>query len=183
MINVMKGLIRHDRQSLIDYCLYLGNKPMLFHADVLNVCGRLCAPLIPFFWPSQHKSLEYWSFVRNKGKRERELWARNIISNENEQLRALDLLKQFDLIAEAGSHFIVPGILPPSKIPLKPVLGVMQCPFWSEIKFNSFPPGAFDGLVVRMIRNYPGSFNFSSVIFFVFGFTKLTKSVYSLKLL
>jgi hypothetical protein len=116
----MKGLIRHDRQALIDFCISKGEKVMLDRINMLNTCGILRSELLPFFWPALPESKEYWAFVRSKSKRENDLWGQEIMSNEEEMSIGLELLMAFDLVAKVGTQYAVPGVLPPLMIPLKP---------------------------------------------------------------
>ena len=162
MINVMKGLMRHERQALIDFFISKRDK-MLDRTNLLNIFGILHEDLLPYFWPAQRRSQEYWSFVRTKGKRESELWDQDIISNEHELLRALELLKEFDLIAQVGSNFVVPGVMPPSKIRRMPSRKTLQCPFWTEFRYRFLPPGAFETILVRLIQQFQQALNFTSV--------------------
>ena len=165
MISVMRGLIRCDRQSLVDFAISYKENDVLYYSKMLNFCGMLHSDLQPFFWPSQKQSSRYWSFVRKnlKGSRESELWPENIVENEAEMHQALELLGRFDLVAKVGLQYVaVPGLLPPSEIVPVSSMIIPQCPFWFEFKYHSMIHGAFECIVVRNIRKYCDRFNFTS---------------------
>ena len=161
MMNVMKGLIRHDRQAMTNFFLQQQNKVMLRYINQLNLYGKLHKDLAPFLWPSQPVSGEFWSFVRGKSKREAELWAEDVITSNEHLERAMALLKGFDLIVEVFPDFIVPGVLAPAMVPCTPAFDIDQCPFQVQYTYCAIPAGAFDSIVVRMIKKYPAAFDFT----------------------
>ncbi len=163
MANIMKGLIRHDRQALLDFFVQKRNKVFLRHTNRLNVCGILHKDLISFLWPSSPESQEFWDFVRNKSEREWELWRDDIILYPGDVERAIAVLEGFDLVARIGEDLIAPGVLPPAALPSRPILDVPNCPFRVEFRYSSLPPGAFESIVVQSAKQFPTEFEFSAV--------------------
>jgi hypothetical protein len=153
MMNVMKGLIRHERQALTDYFVNKGNKRMLWYINRLSIWGLLHRSLLPFLWPCRTESQEFWSFLRQKGARESELWSENVISNDEESHRAMALLGGFDLVLERGDEFLVPGVLPPSLLPETPLNMTKYCTSQILISFLTLPPSALDSIIVRIARS------------------------------
>jgi hypothetical protein len=162
MMNVMKGLIRHDRQTLLDFFWEEGNREMLRHTNRFSICGMLHKDLIPFLWPSQQQSEKFWKFVRKIGARESEIWAEDIVSSADEGERAIALLKGLDLVAESGNEFFVPSTLTPSKLPCTPVIDIPPLPHRICFKYNALPPGAFDTIAVRVVKKNTKILNFTS---------------------
>ena len=153
MMDVIKGLFRHERQALTDYFIQEQNSRMLRHTNRLIRFGLFHPDLSPFLWPEQDKSRSFWAFVRRKGKRESDLWGRNIVSTNVETDAALKLLNGFKLLGRtAGADHIAPGVLPPAMLPNLPSHYVTECPFTLELTYASLPPGAFHTIVVSISR-------------------------------
>ena len=123
-MSVMKGLIRHNRQTLAEYFNYTKDARMLRLLSRLNMCGRLHRDLVPFLWPSLPESYDYWSFhwmQKKQSKRELEVWQSadgtldQIITNTDEKEKAISLLEKFDLLVCQGGGYVVPGVLAPGK--------------------------------------------------------------------
>ena len=181
MMNVMKGLIRHDRQALLDYFWEEADKVMLRHTNRFSICGMLHKDLVPFLWPSQPRSEKFWNFVRNKGAKESELWAENIVSTADEGERAIALLKGLDLLAVAGNEFFVPNALTPSKLPCTPEIDIPLLPYRVSFKYNALPPGAFDSVVVRMLKQATKLLNFTSAFATLCSHKGFLAQIFSLK--
>ena len=127
---------------------------MLRHTDRLNRFGLLHEDLAPFLWPAQDESLSFWEFVRVKGKRERDLWSRNIVSTKDDASIAFGLLQGFNLLGgmdSIGLH-VAPGVLPPALLPRQPTSYLVACPFNLEITYAALPAGAFHSIVVRISK-------------------------------
>jgi GTPase SAR1 family protein len=163
IMTIMKGLFSHNRQAMMDYCITRQDKAMLLRVNILNVWGILHSDLLPFIWPTKFKSDEYRYFLRNKSRHAAKQWAQDLISNEVEMFRALELLKGFDLMVQIGSQYIIPGLFRPSTLSVKPSREIAQCPFWSELKYHALPSEAFEIVIVRIARRYPHNINCTSV--------------------
>jgi hypothetical protein len=152
MMDVIKGLMRHDRQALTDFFIKERNKRMLRHINRLVRYGLLHEDLVPFLWPEQEESSAFWTFVREKGNREADVWSNKIVSTKHEGHIALTLLKEFNLIGEdRGTHF-APGVLPPALLPCPPVLYVKECPFNVTFVYATLPAGAFHSIVTSISK-------------------------------
>ena len=145
MMDVIKGLMRHDRQAMIDFFVKEQDKRMLRHTNRLTRFGLLHEDLAPYLWPQQAESEGFWSFVRDKGQRESDLWRGAIVSSKDETKRALTLLKGFGLLGRADQErcHLAPGVLPPALLSRKPTLYVKECRFNCEFRYTALPAGAF----------------------------------------
>ena len=161
MMQVLKGLIRHDMQALQNFFLKRENKTFLRYVNKLTTFGFLHDDLIPFLWPSQPKSDQFWSFIR-ENERGKQLWPEDIVKTIEESKLALALLEGFDLAVKVGNEYAVPGVLPPSMLPSTTALDTIQCPFRFVSKYVKLPSGAFDTLVVRLIKKFPRDFDFAA---------------------
>ncbi len=56
MTDVMKGLIRHDRDSLLSFFRKTNNNLMKRRVKRFSFYGRLHEDLVPFLWPSTDES-------------------------------------------------------------------------------------------------------------------------------
>ena len=153
MIDVMKGLLSHDRQALMDFLLLKKDKEMLIHLNALNKYGILNRGLLPYLWPSQFQCPEFWGFLCSNDKRERLIWRDNPISNQDDLDCALAVLDGFDQLADQGSMFLVPGALAPAQFPSTPALDVNECPYRLLFHYSALPPGALDSIFVRIAKN------------------------------
>mmetsp|Transcript_37236 Transcript_37236/g.99101 ORF Transcript_37236/g.99101 Transcript_37236/m.99101 type:complete len:1895 (+) Transcript_37236:92-5776(+) len=154
MINVMKGLIRHDRDALLDYFSESNDRVMMRRVNRLSVWGRLHRDLIPYLWPSTDASKAYWNEVR--GLKEGSLWDKDVISNQDDLDRAVALLEGFDLVAyrSKDQEYMVPSLLKQSRTQISSdVFNVADCPFYYKYSYSTkLPPGAFDAIVVRIAK-------------------------------
>ena len=153
MINVMKGLIRHDRNTLLTFFMEENNKPMIRRVKRLSVSGRLHVALKPFLWPSTDESRRYWDQV--KCTEEGELWPENIISDHADLDRAVALLEGFDLLALKASEkeIIVPGVLPEARTRISgDAFNGLTCPFHLKFYYLALPEGAYEGVIVRIAK-------------------------------
>ena len=153
MINVMKGLIRHDRNTLLTFFMEENNKSMIRRVKRLSVSGRLHVALKPFLWPSTTESSRYWNKV--KRTEEGELWPENIISNHTDLDRAVALLEGFDLLALKANEkeIIVPGVLPEARTRISgDAFNGLTCPFHLKFYYLALPEGAYEGVIVRIAK-------------------------------
>jgi GTPase SAR1 family protein len=160
MMSIMKGLIRHNRQTLAEYFLFKQDRERLALVSRLELYGRLDRALLPYLWPGLKNSEEFWQFSwlpKKKAERERKLWQKSEkMSGDSELEAALALLKNFDLICMVSDQIIVPGVLPPGKLPGKRVAGDTQmCPNRVAFYYEEIPMGAIEAIMVRLIRRNP----------------------------
>jgi hypothetical protein len=153
MMDVIKGLMRHDRQALVDFFTMERNKRMLRHTNRLIRYGLLHMDLVPFLWPEQDDSSAFWMFVKAKGSREADLWSDKIVSTKQEGQDALTLLTGFSLIGKDGGNHLAPGVLPPAVLLCSPALYVKECLFNASFVYAALPAGAFHFIVVSVSKN------------------------------
>jgi GTPase SAR1 family protein len=161
MMSVMKGLIRHNRQTLAEYFLFKQDRERLALVSRLELYGRLDRALLPYLWPGSKTSEDFWEFSwlsEKRAERERELWqASEKISSDFELEAALALLDNFDLICMVSDdQIIVPGILPPGKLPGKRAAADTEmCLYRVAFCYEQIPMGAIEAIMVRLIRRHP----------------------------
>jgi GTPase SAR1 family protein/tetratricopeptide (TPR) repeat protein len=176
MVSAMKGLIRHDRQSLQDFLAEKGPRLMLRRTNRFNATGRLHEQLIPFLWPSSDASKRYWAWICDRNEPERALWSEDVVKKEGDLTQVTQLLEGFNLMvkSEGESEYLVPGVLPPAKMQ---GLSAHAFPDQKFLKLktthtyaNRLPPGAFQQIVVQVARHAAWS-DFSSVkaVFYLLG--------------
>jgi hypothetical protein len=155
MVNVMKGLVRHDQDFLLDFFMKNGNKKMARRVRRLCAHGRLHEDLIPYLWPASPNSYEYWVSV--KGTREGEIWTSEVISTPEDTKRAIGLLESFNLILYMSKdrEYMVPSILKSSRKQLSnSAFYGFEFSFTTKYEYTSscLPDGAMDSLVVRIAQ-------------------------------
>jgi GTPase SAR1 family protein/tetratricopeptide (TPR) repeat protein len=176
MVSAMKGLIRHDRQSLQDFLAEKGPRLMLRRTNRFNATGRLHEQLIPFLWPSSYASKEYWAWVCDRNEGERALWSEDVVKKEDDLTQITQLLEGFNLMVkpEGESEYLVPGVLPPAKMQ---GLSAHAFPDQKFLKLktthtyaNRLPPGAFQRIVVQVARQATWSdFRGYKAVFYLLG--------------
>jgi hypothetical protein len=160
MMSVMKGLIRHNRQTLAEYFLFKQDREGLALVSRLELYGRLDRALLPYLWPGSKSSDDLWQFSwlpEKKAERERNLWqASEIISSNVELEAALALLENFDLICMVSDQIIVLGVLPPGKLPGQSIAADTKiCAYRVAFCYDQIPMGAIEAIMVRLIRCNP----------------------------
>ncbi len=155
MVNVMKGLVRHDWDSLLEFFMRTGNKKMARRVRRLCAHGRLHEELIPYLWPANPDSYEYWNSV--KGTREGEIWTSEVVSTPQDTKLAIGLLEGFNLILyiSQSKEYMVPSILKSSRKQLSnSAFSGFEFSFAIKYEYRSscLPDGAMDGLVVRLAK-------------------------------
>ena len=84
-----RGLIRHQRDALLKY---FGGRvkgkrtedaKLFNHSKCMMIEGTLHQGLMPYLWPQEHKSREFWELMRNGtfGKIEQELWPEDQVTS------------------------------------------------------------------------------------------------------
>jgi GTPase SAR1 family protein len=160
MMSVMKGLIRHNRQTLAEYFLLKQDREHLALVSRLELYGRLDHALLPYLWPGMKESEDFWRFSwlpEKKAERERKMWqTSDKMSSDFELKAALALLESFDLICRISDEIIVPGVLPPGKLPGQSVAADTEmCPNRVAFCYEQIPMGAIEAIMVRLIRRNP----------------------------
>ena len=153
MIDVMKGLLCHDRQALIDFFSSNQDREMLLRLNNFIKYGRLHKDLLPFLWPSRNQCKEFWEFLCKKNKRDREIWSRHAVLSSDDLACAVAVLVGFDQVADDGNELLVPGALMAARFPSIPALDVGECPYRVQFHYSALPPGAFDSIVIRIAKD------------------------------
>ena len=170
-MSVMKGLIRHDRQTLQDYFAETGKRLMLHRTNHFNATGRLHADLVPFLWPSSNKSSAFWEWVRGRNMREADLWPNDVVRSAIDLEQAIQLLVGFELMVKSreDNAYLVPGALPPSKTQV--FTDSDRYMLDTKCTFSALPPGAFQRIVVRIAGQAADwcDFGVDTAIFYYLG--------------
>jgi GTPase SAR1 family protein len=181
IVHVMKGLIRHERDSLLHYFASIGDKKMLRRVQRFMLYGRLHRELIPYLFPSGIKgeaSRDYWESV--SGSAEGHLWdGMSIINDLQDVERAVGLLEGFSLLATASQdsvypdECIVPGALRARKthIPLDAFANNV-CPLYSHAIYQgkTLPSGALNTIVVKIAQTACNiEFSENACVFYSYG--------------
>lgn len=149
LCNVLKGVIRHERDSLLRYFIKNNDQVMIRRVKRLLVCGRMHSSLAPFTYPMTAGSNEYWE--NNLSAYERELWPSAIVRSQGDIIRAFSVLSGFDLLAVKGHEFIIPSLLSTGTY-LKASLSSYEQPYQCVFEYISLPSGFFERIIIRLGR-------------------------------
>jgi hypothetical protein len=126
MVDVLKGIIRHDHAALRQYLQDDKKNCLSHHVRWMCVQGIIAKDLIQqgYLWPGV--SNLFWSKVAEDDtedyKYERELWdngakrLKKVVENDNDMQVAMALLKGFKVIQSLnaqGSEYFCPDLVPP----------------------------------------------------------------------
>jgi hypothetical protein len=163
MIDAFKGLIRHNRNSLLDF--FVSDKVTLSDDERniwlvrirrLAAFGILHRELIPFLWPGGLEGLPqtYWEWVRSQ--KEGELWPRPMASCQEDYDRVLEFLECSDMLNPVNEfEYVAPALLAgPHNHSLDP--RAFEPPFDDTVKksvsISHLPDGFFNRLLVKLRR-------------------------------
>jgi hypothetical protein len=180
IINVLKGLIRHNRTLLLTFFEQRvlkfeeqawTRKDWIRRIHRLAIYGILHKELIHFLWPGGVTGLskQFWKWTRELGQEESELWSSNVASSEEDYERVMNLLEGCDILHPISEvEFIVPGLLAGTQKnrldarAFSPPEGSVQQIFC----FAYVPPGFFERLLIKCRRSYSHmDFTFDSAAF------------------
>ncbi len=162
VIDVLKGLIRHDRTVLLTYFQQDDHKPTrkmwLRRINRLAIYGILHKDLIPFLWPGgvvTDPSKQFWEWACSQ--EEGELWSSDVASSEEDYERAITLLEGCDILHRISEdEFIVPALLAETQKnrldarAFSPSEGSVIETFC----FAHVPPGFFERLLIKCRKSY-----------------------------
>ena len=179
IIDGLKGLIRHDRSTLMEYFHNTGTgcsqKTMLRHVNRLVSFG-ICDPiLVHYLWPKGGNTgpgRDYWEWVvKNEKQDEIRLWPRlkskirNVFTeseaeSEEDSKRAIALLEGCDFLYtktynSGRFEYIAPVLLvndSGGKLDARSY-SITDCPLKHTYTITGMVPGFFDRLLVR-VRKY-----------------------------
>jgi GTPase SAR1 family protein len=118
IVDVLKGLVRHSRDSLLTYFASLTRlsadqkKTLMRHAMKLAIHGVLHKDLVPFLWPQGETPLskQYWEWVRSQ--KEGVLWPRPVVSTVDGYSRVISVLLGCEVLHEVNSdEYVAPALL------------------------------------------------------------------------
>jgi len=117
---VFRGLIRHQRDALLKY--FGGrvkghksyNRALFSLSKKMIVEGVLDQSLMPYLWPLDHRSRDYWEILRGGalGKNEQDLWPEeqgNIAKSQEDYMQISNLMVRFGIMTRVSvEEFFVP---------------------------------------------------------------------------
>jgi hypothetical protein len=116
IIDVLKGLIRHDRSVLLTFFGLIDKEETrqiwLRRVHRLAIYGILHRDLIPFLWPGgiSKLSAQFWTWARCQ--EEGELWATDVARNDEDYARVITLLEGCDILHRiSDKEYAVPALL------------------------------------------------------------------------
>lgn len=163
--DVLKGVIRHDRDLLLRYFLKCNDLVMVRRVKHAISHGIIHDSIVNYLWPSKiissskslsSSSLEYWNEA-NISENESDIWVENVIKCREDISRALSILVGFDLISLKGKKLIVPVLLKKSKIGNNLINitvnhNLIKCPYVSVYEYTGLPGGFFERIAIRMTK-------------------------------
>ena len=177
IIDGLKGLIRHDRDILIEYCQHElrgeVKQVMLRQVNRLASHGACESNLIPFLWPGgpgmDPESLNYWNWLKQQQKEdELRLWPGLIrgmpfARSQDDYERVMALLKGCDFVYKRTSKNVLKGsqgeYLAPVLVSHEGSLDARSysdadCHIKHEYEITGTAPGFFDRVLVRIQQVY-----------------------------
>jgi hypothetical protein len=158
MVDSIKGLIRHDRDSLLSYFIGKKDKLRMRRVRRLMYFGILHDDLSPFLWPQDDASADFWAGVR-QSKLDGEEWSEDVAVSKDDFVRIHALLEGFDIMvpstgtskASAAKEFLVPTLIAQGckRVLEAATLSSEEAVHWAVFTYPAMPPGAFDRLVTR----------------------------------
>jgi len=116
IVDVLKGLIRHNRDSLLTFFASEPNTAEKWtlwrHAMRLAIHGILHRDLTPFLWPAGGTPLSkrYWEWASSQ--EEGLLWPRPVVSSADGYSQVISVLLGCDVLQRgSGDEFVAPALL------------------------------------------------------------------------
>ena len=168
IVNVIKGLIRHERDTLLSYVLAEAQGTSteegawLPKIDELTRQGVLSRDLVPFLWPSGStlQSTRFWEWANQQD--EARLWSEDgkfvhLCIQQQDYDNVLILLQALDLIHPiSDTKYLVPALVPQvflNRIDAR-ALDSTDCGIRTSFYFTNVPHGFLEMLVVRCRQFY-----------------------------
>ena len=191
MIDVLKGVIRHDHAALHEFLVAEAagsgasrQLELLHHLRRMRVHGVIHKSLLDhdFLWPG--KDTDFWSRVSGDSSRtfeyERTLWQqgrckalKNVVENDDQKQLALGLLEGFKIALPTDSSrcaFLCADLIPPHMMRTTDPrsLDLTMCQFWLEQRYVELPSGFWNMLFVELRSTCTsGSISTDMLAFFV----------------
>ena len=168
IINVIKGLIRHERDALLSYVLAGAQQQNEGASDCLRWIqgfvsqGVLNKGLVPFLWPSGStvSSTRFWQWASQQN--EAILWSKDgkpvqLCIEKQDYENVLTLLEALDLIHPiSDTTYMVPALMPEAflnRIDAR-AFDSADCSIHTNFFFTSMPCGFFEMLIVKCRQFY-----------------------------
>jgi GTPase SAR1 family protein len=197
IIDVLKGIIRHERDALISY--FSSDNPgfqdpleklkWLRHVQRLATYGVMHEDLVPFLWPSGYTGLSknYWEWAKEQMEGQN-VWKEympgkqggtgaTLAIHKEDYSRILKLLAGCDILHKiSDSEYVVPALLAENKQQLVDArsceklncTSVRQQFSMRNFYFEALPLGFFEKLVIKCRRFYT-HMDFSSGLVAFYG--------------
>ncbi len=151
LCDVLKGVIRHERESLLRYFLTTDNQLMVRRVKRVLKTGRLHASLCEYTYPATEQTRTYWSSCLSHY--ESSLWDKDVVTSKDDIKRAFSLLSGFDLIAVKDQEFLIPTMLRSCNyMESTHYHSDMECRHRQIIEYISLPNGFFERIVIKINR-------------------------------
>ena len=185
MVDVLKGIVRHDHAALHQHFKDKRMLKLTLQARRLRVHGIISRDLLDgdYLWPGVDN--DYWRGVIEGGipayEYERQLWAngagglKKVVRDEHDKNVAVGLLVGFNIIkrtgtdilddSEAASDYFCPDLLPAHKKDTTDSrsLDTVSCPYWAKHNYFELAHG-FWNLLFMVIRDTASSCSTSTLL-------------------
>ena len=194
MIDVIKGVVRHNRSALLNFfgsgawqresgCSADVRTELLRHIKGLTTSGIVSRELFPFLWPygSTALSKAFWEWTRAQDPDEKDIWPRSVATSDDDTQSAVSLLQGLEVLTPINQHgtadkYLVPALLSATQHSRLDVHALAQKRHLLEsgIVIPDIPDGFLSKLIVRMQRDHSHVyFSGSTALFFGLGNTAI----------
>ena len=159
IIDALKGLIRHDRTSLLFFfsrCQDPQQRTWLRRVHRLATYGVLHVELLPFLWPggTSQLSKEYWTWARQQDK-EGAMWKADVAASDEGYQKVVALLEGCDIMRKvSGQEYVVPTLLAQRDSLDARAFSAPVDMVSSRVPYRDVPPGFFERLLVLCREDY-----------------------------
>ncbi len=159
IIDALKGLIRHDRTSLLFFfsrCQDPQQRTWLRRVHRLATYGVLHVELLPFLWPggTSQLSKEYWTWARQQDK-EGAMWKADVAASDEGYQKVVALLEGCDIMRKvSGQEYVVPALLAQRDSLDARAFSAPVDMVSSRVPYRDVPPGFFERLLVLCRKDY-----------------------------
>lgn len=150
--SIMKGVVRHDRDSLLRYFNSSKQVSMAQKVRRLVSLGSLHHDLIEYLWPCSGAGVSYWQDDATSG--ERLLWNETIVSCTEDFSRAIGVLVGCDLIFPVDRGYLVPMLVKRGNhIRTSDALSIVPCMYMTTFQLSGIPSGFFERVATRVSKS------------------------------
>ena len=168
MVDIMKGIVRHDHAALHAYLQDERKKELILHARRLRVQGIIHRTLLDFdlLWPGLPSP--FWERVAadetEHFKYEKGLWddghgaLKKVVASDEDKAVAIGLLEGFKVILAGGadsSEYLCPDLIPPHKRDATDgrSLDASACEYFLAHTYSEIPSGFWVALFMEIRSN------------------------------